>query len=141
MQGDMSEAVLRVSAELENLSQIRRFVQEAAAAWDADPATLRHVLLAVDEASTNIIVHGYRGRDGTIEVEAAREEESLVIRLRDTAAPFDPTAALPPDMTAPLEERPVGGLGIQLIRQVMDRVSHRIMPEGGNELTLVRRLR
>jgi serine/threonine-protein kinase RsbW len=137
----MSEAVLRVPAELENLSQIRRFVQEVAMVLDADPATLRHVLLAVDEASTNIIVHGYRGRDGTIEVEAAREGESLIIRLRDTAEPFDPTVAPPPDMTVPLEERPIGGLGIQMIRQVMDRVSHRIMPEGGNELTLVRRLR
>jgi serine/threonine-protein kinase RsbW len=124
---------------LESLSSIRRFVQEAGMARDAGPAALRQMLLAVDEASTNIIVHGYRGQDGTIEVEVAREGENLIIRLRDTAEPFDPTTVPPPDLTAPLQERPIGGLGIQLVRQVMDGVSHRITPEGGNELTLVRR--
>jgi serine/threonine-protein kinase RsbW len=135
----MSEAVLRVAARLESLGQIRRFVQEAAMARDAGPVALRHILLAVDEASTNIIVHGYHGEDGTIEVEVAREGESLRIRLRDTADPFDPTAVPPPDLTVPLAERPIGGLGIQLLREAMDEVSHRITPEGGNELTLVRR--
>jgi serine/threonine-protein kinase RsbW len=134
-----SKAVLRIDARLESLSSIRRFVQEAGLAWDAGPAALRQMLLAVDEASTNIIVHGYRGQDGTIEVEVAREGENLIIRLRDTAEPFDPTTVPPPDLTAPLLERPIGGLGIQLVRQVMDGVSHRITPEGGNELTLVRR--
>src|SRR5262249_30618864 len=103
------------------------------------PDALRHILLAVDEASTNIIVHGYRGRLGTIEVAVAREGERLIIRLRDTAEPFDPTAIPPPDLAAPVEERPIGGLGFQMVRQVMDEVSHRITPEGGNELTLVRR--
>jgi serine/threonine-protein kinase RsbW len=134
-----SKAVLRIDARLESLSSIRRFVQEAGMARDAGPAALRQMLLAVDEASTNIIVHGYRGQDGTIEVEVAREGENLIIRLRDTAEPFDPTTVPPPDLTAPLQERPIGGLGIQLVRQVMDGVSHRITPEGGNELTLVRR--
>jgi serine/threonine-protein kinase RsbW len=134
-----SDTVLRIAARLENLSSIRRFVQEAAMARGAGPATVRQILLAVDEASTNIIVHGYRGRDGTIEVELAREGENLIIRLRDTAEPFDPTAVPPPDLAVPLAERPIGGLGIQLVRQAMDGVSHRIRPEGGNELTLVRR--
>jgi serine/threonine-protein kinase RsbW len=135
----MSEAVLRVPAELENLSRIRRFVEEAAMARDAGPATVRHVLLAVDEASTNIIVHGYRGRSGMIEVEVACEGERLIIRLRDSAEPFDPTVAPPPDLSLPLEKRPIGGLGVQMIRQLMDEVSHRVTPQGGNELTLVRR--
>jgi serine/threonine-protein kinase RsbW len=135
----MSDAVLRIAARLESLGQIRSFVQEAALARDAGPIALRHILLAVDEASTNIIVHGYRGQDGTIEVAVAREGEKLIIRLRDTAEPFDPTTVPPPDLAVPLEERPIGGLGVQLVRQVMDDVSHRVTPEGGNELTLVRR--
>jgi serine/threonine-protein kinase RsbW len=135
----MSDAVLRITAKLESLGQIRRFVQGAAMARNAGPATLRHILLAVDEASTNIIVHGYRGQDGTIEVEVAREGENLIIRLRDTAEPFDPTAVPPPDLAVPLAQRPIGGLGVQLIRQTMDEVRHRVTPEGGNELTLVRR--
>jgi anti-sigma regulatory factor (Ser/Thr protein kinase) len=56
------------------------------------------------------------------------------------APPFDPTRVPDPDLTLPLEERPLGGLGIYLIRQSVDKMVYRAVPEGGNELTLVKRL-
>lgn len=130
---------LNIAADLNNLAMIRDFVQETATALGADPAAIPDVLLAVDEAATNIIVYGYQGQSGTIEIEMNRMRDSLVVCLRDQAIPFDPTVIPPPDLTLPLEERPVGGLGIYLIRQLMDEVTHRIMPQGGNELTLVKR--
>jgi serine/threonine-protein kinase RsbW len=130
---------LCIAAELKNLVEIRRFVRETATALDVDSATIPDVLLAVDEAASNIIIHGYRGQGGALEIEMEREGEALVIRLRDEAPPFDPAAVPPPDLTLPLEQRHIGGLGIYLIRQVMDEVAHRIMPQGGNELTLVKR--
>jgi len=126
-------------AALNYLIAIRQFVQEAAAALDADPAAISDLLLAVDEAATNVIVHGYRGRPGEIEIEVGREESALVVRLRDQAAPFDPTTVPLPDLTRPLEERAPGGLGIYLMKQAVDKVTHRVTPQGGNELTLVKR--
>jgi anti-sigma regulatory factor (Ser/Thr protein kinase) len=132
--------VLRTTAELANLGRIRRFVEDAATALGADATALRSLLLAVDEASTNIILHGYRGQGGTITIAVARAEENLIIRLTDTAEPFDPTGVLPPDVALPLESRRVGGMGLHLIRQATDAVMHRIPPQGGNELTLIRRL-
>jgi serine/threonine-protein kinase RsbW len=130
---------LRTKAELDNLTLIRHFVEERATALEADPAVVPDLLLAVNEAATNIVLHGYRGQPGVIEIEIRRKGDSVVICLRDEAPPFDPRLVPPPDLTLPLEERPLGGLGIYLISQLMDDVTHRVMSEGGNELTLLKR--
>ncbi|MBM4464412.1 MAG: ATP-binding protein [Chloroflexi bacterium] len=130
---------LRIAAELKNLAEIRRFVEETASALGVDPAVIPGLLLAVDEAVSNIIAHGYQGRGGIVEIEVSREEDALVIRLCDEAPPFDPTNLPPPDLTLPLDQRPIGGLGIHLIRQVMDEMTYCVTPQGGNELTLVKR--
>jgi len=133
-----SPSTLRVAAELDNLAVIRRFVESAAAALDIDSATIGDIVQSVDESVTNIIEHGYRGAPGTIEVEVRREGDALMAILRDQAPPFDPTQRPPPDITLPLDERPLGGLGVYLTRMFMDQVKHRVTAEGGNELTLVK---
>ena len=130
---------LRIAAESKNLAEIRCFVEEMASALGLDPAMIPNVILAVDEAVSNIIAHGYQGQEGTVEIEVGQERDALVIRVRDEAAPFDPTIVPAPDVTLPLEQRIPGGLGIHLIRQIMDEMTHRIIPQGGNELTLVKR--
>ena len=131
---------LRLAAELKNLAVIRSFVQESAAVLDVAPAIISDLLLAVDEAATNVITHGYRGQQGTIEIEVKREAVDVVVHVRDNAPPFDPTNVPSPDLTRPLEERSPGGLGIYLIRQYMDEVIYRLMPQGGNELILKKRI-
>jgi len=130
---------LHIAAELRNLAEIRRFVQKTASALGLDAAMIPNVALAVDEAASNIITHGYQGQGGVIEIEMSQERDALVIRVRDQATPFDPTKVPSPDLTVPLEQRTAGGLGIHLIRQIMDEMTHRVMPQGGNELTLVKK--
>ena len=134
-----NKSSLRIIAEVKNLTEIRRFVEETATAIGVDPAVIPNVILAVDEAVTNIIVHGYQGQGGAIEIEVSLEGDALMIRIRDEAAPFDPTSVPPPDMILSLEQRTPGGLGIHLIRQIMDEMTHCVTPQGGNELTLVKR--
>jgi serine/threonine-protein kinase RsbW len=131
---------LCLAAELKNLVVIRDFVRASTTALGVDQEVISDVVLAVDEAVTNVIVHGYRGRPGTIQVEVTREATDVVVRLRDHALPFDPTGARPPDLARPLEERPPGGLGIYLMRQYMDEVAYRLTPQGGNELILKKKL-
>jgi serine/threonine-protein kinase RsbW len=133
-------ASLRITAELKNLEMVRHFVQEQISALQIDSDGVYDVLLAVTEAMTNIIAHGYQGKSGGIEVEVSREGNSLLVRLRDQARPFDPTLAPAPDMALPLERRPFGKMGIHLMRRVMDKMVYRAIPEGGNELTLVKYL-
>ena len=130
---------LHVKATLKNLARIRCFVEQTATALGVEQAAIPDLLLAVDEAATNIIVHGYQGQEGPLEVEIECQGDALLIRLRDAAAPFDPTAIPPPDLSLPLEERPIGGMGIYLMRRCMDEVTHSCPPQGGNELILIKK--
>jgi serine/threonine-protein kinase RsbW len=132
---------IQVSAELSNLVVIRHFVDETATDLKADRKVIEDMLQAVEEAVANIIFHGYQCRPGNIEVEVWNEDDMLLVRLRDQAPPFDPTTFPPPDLTFPLEQRRLSGLGIHLIRQFTDTMIHRITSEGGNELTLVKKAR
>jgi len=133
------QPTLSVAADLQNLAPIRRFVEAAAGALGFEPEIVSKVQLAVDEAATNIIIHGYQGQQGAFEIELRREGNDLVVYLRDDAAPFDPTQVAPPDITLPLEKRALGGMGIHLMRQAMDEISHRRGSNGGNELILIKR--
>jgi serine/threonine-protein kinase RsbW len=132
-------STLCVSAELSNLAVIRGFVKDTAAALQIEPDAIADMLQAVEEAATNIIVHGYRGEPGEIEVETVREQAALVVRLRDHAVLFNPTRVPPPDLTLPLQARRLGGLGVHLMRHFTDTLLYRVTPDGGNELTLIRK--
>jgi anti-sigma regulatory factor (Ser/Thr protein kinase) len=123
-----------------NLETIRNYVEQSAQRLQVPEAVVGDVVQTVDEAATNIILHGYAGREGVVEVELERQDDVLMMRLRDWAPQYDPTNAPPPDLSRGLEQRRPGGLGLYLIRLLMDEIHYRITPEGGNELTLVKQL-
>jgi anti-sigma regulatory factor (Ser/Thr protein kinase) len=129
---------LRIDADVERLKDVRRFVREVAPGLGADEAAVRDLVQAVDEWVTNVIVHGYRGAGGPIEVELGRSGDEIVARVRDAAPAFDPGTAPSFDPELPLERRPVGKMGIHLIRELCDRFEHRVPAGGGNEIAIVR---
>ncbi len=128
--------MLRIDADVGNLDTIRNFVQQQAGSLGMSQAAVYGLILAVDEAATNIIVHGYRGKAGVIEITIEQINENLITQIRDWAGPFDPTTIPSPDITLPLKKRPLGGLGIHLIRKNVDEIIHSIPAGGGNVLTL-----
>jgi serine/threonine-protein kinase RsbW len=130
---------ISVAADVEQLAAIRAFVGLQAERFGVDSSASYDLVLATNEMATNIVAHGYRGQPGTIEIELRRSGDAIEIRLRDHAPLFDPTRAPAPDLTLPLHNRPLGGMGILVTRQMMDDVPHRSLPPGGNELTLVKR--
>jgi len=87
---------------------------------------------------TNVIVHGYRGTPGTIELTAELVDDDIVVTIEDRAPTFDPTTVSEPDLTIPPLQRKPGGMGVYLMRLAMDRIEHRARPGGGNILTLTR---
>ena len=96
--------------------------------------------LVVDEACSNLVMHGYRdGRPGPIGVTFDRNGEEIVITITDRAPPFHPDDAPLPKLDVPAIERRPGGLGWHLIRQIADRIDYESDPEKGNRLTLVKR--
>jgi serine/threonine-protein kinase RsbW len=95
---------------------------------------------AVDEAATNVIVHGYQGQPGWLDVAAELVDDRIVVTIEDEAPTFDPTQVAEPDLTISPEQRRPGGMGVHLIRLAMDEVRHSPRPGGGNILTMARRL-
>ena len=126
-------------ARLENLDKMRNFIAETGKSLYAGGDCLECLVHAVDEAASNTIIHGYKGRPGEIEIAVSREGDNLVVRMCDQAPHFNPINYPMPDLTLPLKKRPLGGLGIYFIRNFTDDVRYRVTSEGDNELTLVKK--
>ena len=100
------------------------------------------VILAVDEAVTNIIEHGYdEGADGSIELEVEVAEAQFKIVIRDTGRVFNPASIPDPNMKNHVHRGHKKGLGIFLMRQIMDEVRYNFKDGLKNELTLVKFIR
>lgn len=125
----------------ESLRDLREFIKEHCGAHPlVDSQTLYDIQLAVDEACTNIITHGYAGMDpGSIILDLEVEPEKLRISITDFGHSFEPDNTPIPDVTAPLEERPLGGFGVFFIRQSMDHMEYQVT-EDGNTMILTKRL-
>jgi sigma-B regulation protein RsbU (phosphoserine phosphatase) len=96
--------------------------------------------LALEEAVTNIILYAYpKGSDGLVDIEAVLREHSIEFIITDSGVPFDPTAAPDADITLPAEERSIGGLGIYIVRQIMDEVRYQRLDDK-NVLTMIKNI-
>jgi anti-sigma regulatory factor (Ser/Thr protein kinase) len=136
-----SERLLTIPADLGRIAEVRAAVREVAEACDAPPECEADLVQAVDEAVTNVIVHGYRGNAGDVEVRVELDDADIVMTVADRAPTFDPRSVPTPDLTIPPEHRTPGGMGIHLMREAADAIDHRPRPGGGNILTITRRVR
>lgn len=130
----------RLSLVLSNhLSELERLA-EAVSAWcreNAIPTAAEfHVNLALDEIVSNIIRYGWRdGGEHQLLVRISRLKDELRVEVEDDAMPFNPLEVPVVDVSRPLEDRPVGGLGIHLVRQIMDGLEYRQL-DGKNLLVM-----
>ena len=114
---------------------IARLIHQSRLAKDDE----NKVILAVDEAVSNIIEHGYdEGAEGTIELEVEADEGQFKIVVRDTGRLFNPESIPDPDMKEHVRKGQKKGLGIFLMRQIMDEVRYKFKDGVKNELTLVK---
>ena len=133
-------ATLSLFADLAQLATIREFLDQVGHGLGLDDREIYDLQLAVDEACSNVVKHGYAGQGGEIEITMEREENRVRVTVRDWGKSFDPQAVPAPDVTASLAQRRLGGLGLFLIHQVMDDVHFEFDPEEGNVLTMVKQL-
>jgi serine/threonine-protein kinase RsbW len=133
------ELRLTVPGRYDRLEQIAKFVEQAGRQAGLDEVAICRCQLAVDEACTNIIEHGYEGEGrGDIDLTCAPGVGELTITIIDYAKPFDPDSVPEPTLDASLEDMQIGGLGLYFMRQVMDAVEFRY-ENGNNKLVLVKR--
>jgi anti-sigma regulatory factor (Ser/Thr protein kinase) len=133
---------VQFSAKFEYLDEIREFVGEIARAGGFDAKDVYNIQLAADEAASNIIEHAYEGvSNGLLELSCGVKGATITIVLVDHGASFDPSAIPLPDLKADLSERKIGGLGIFLMRKLMDEVHYETRPNKSNVLTMIKRKR
>lgn len=133
---------LTVDASADRLAELRAFVRAELRERAVDEEAIADLIQATDELACNTIEHGYGDATGTIEVavdvEDGAGDRTATVRMRDGAPPFDPRSVPEPRLDLPLEQRPLGGMGVHLARALTDRIDHRILPEGGNEIVLTK---
>jgi serine/threonine-protein kinase RsbW len=133
-------ATLSLCADLGDLAAVREFVARVGADLGLTAELIYDLQLAVDEACANVINHGYGGQAGRIDVTVEPVKEGVQVVVRDWGGAFDPHRVPTPDVKAPLEERLLGGLGLFLMRKVMDDVNFAFDAEKGNTLKMVKRI-
>lgn len=131
---------LSLVADLDQLGEVRSFIKRAGTALGAPDEVVGDLCLVVDEAVTNIVLHGYGGAGGPVELHVERDGDDLVVLLRDRAAVFDSHGVQAPKLDESLAKRKFGGMGVYLIRHLTDRSEFRPRAGGGNELRLVKRV-
>jgi len=133
-----SSFVLTIRPDLDEIAGISTALEEVMKTHSFGEEEILDTQLAVEEAITNVIVHGYEGREGEIVITCRATKGTVEIQIEDTAPPFDPLSLPEPDLTASVDDRKIGGLGIFLIRQVMDNIAYR-HEDNKNILILVKR--
>jgi serine/threonine-protein kinase RsbW len=133
---------VQFTAKFEYLDEIRDFVGKIAREGGFSEKDIYNIQLATDEAASNIIEHAYEGvSDGILDLSCGMVADGITIILTDYGESFDPSAVPMPNLKADLSERKIGGLGIFLMRKLMDEVYYEPRKNRSNVLTMRKRKR
>jgi len=133
---------VQFAAKFEFLDEIREYVGNIARENGFGAKDIYNIQLATDEAASNIIEHAYENiSDGMLELSCGVQSDTIKIILIDHGEPFDPSEIPLPDLKADLSDRKIGGLGIFLMRKLMDEVHYESKADKSNTLTLIKHKR
>jgi serine/threonine-protein kinase RsbW len=133
---------VQFAAKFELLDEIREYVGNIAREGGFNDKDVYNIQLATDEAASNIIEHAYENiTDGVLELSCGVQGNTIKIILTDHGESFDPSEIPLPDLQADLADRKIGGLGIFLMRKLMDEVHYESNANKSNTLTMIKRRR
>lgn len=125
-----------INNQIEELERLAIFVEEVADVLGLDPETTMNLNLALEEVVSNVILYAYPREMGEkITIMAQKENNSLVFTITDKGKEFDPTKVEDADVTLSAEDREIGGLGIYIVKNIMNEVTYQRL-DGKNILTL-----
>jgi serine/threonine-protein kinase RsbW len=133
---------LKVKSRTENLSTIRDFVSKSAVEAGISSDTMENIILAVDEACTNIIKHAYNSvPDGEMIIKTKSTQSRFEVSITDYGRSFAPDTIPEPDLQKYYRQRRVGGLGMYLMKTLMDDVKYVSVPGKYNEVLLSKKIK
>jgi len=120
------EKNLTLTNDVQQVTLLEDYINTIAEEADIDMSLALSLNLALEEAVTNVILYAYpEGQTGTVDIKAIVDDSRrLTFIISDSGIPFDPTQKEDADVTLSVEERPIGGLGIFLVKQIMDDVTY-----------------
>ena len=132
---------LNLEATLENIPQVTEFVDRELELLNCPMKAQMQIDVAIDELFSNISRYAYDPSTGpaTVRVEVGQEPLSVIVTFIDHGKPYDPLAKKDPDIGLPAEDRPIGGLGVFLVKKTMDDVSYEYK-DGRNILRIKKHL-
>ncbi|MBR1569673.1 MAG: SpoIIE family protein phosphatase [Bacteroidales bacterium] len=137
---DKSERHLMLRNDIQQIPQLAEFIEAIAEEKSLDQSLAMGLNLALEEAVTNVIMYAYpKGSDGLVDIEAIIRKDSLEFIISDSGKPFDPTLAPEADVKLGVQDRPIGGLGIYLVKKLMDNVSYK-RENGKNILSMTKKI-
>jgi serine/threonine-protein kinase RsbW len=142
MPSEGKKLTLTIESRTEKLRLVREFIADAARDFGFDIESVHKIALAVDEACTNVIKHSYRfAEDQEIEVAVHTRNGAFEVIIYDRGISFDPNAVHNPDMKEYLQHYRKGGLGMYLMRSLMDKIEYKSAAQNRNEMHLTKYLR
>ena len=136
----MEKQTISLPNDVQKVPELAAFIEEVAESHGADMSLTMSINLALEEAVVNVMNYAYpQGTSGEIDITVAYTNGTLVFTISDAGTPFDPTKVSDVDTSLSAEERPIGGLGIHLVRQIMDEVSYSY-EKNHNILTLKKKI-
>ena len=134
------ESILRIPAKLEGMDVVLGFVSYLLDKNGCSPKARKQLRMAVEELYVNVALYAYAGGDGWAEIRGAVADGAATVRLIDGGVPFDPLAKEDPDVELSGEERGIGGLGIFMVKNMVDEITYEYT-DGCNRLTLRKKIR
>ena len=135
------EHQLTLNNNIEEIPLLAPFIDSVAEDAGIDFATAMSLNLALEEAVVNVMQYAYpQGTHGTVDIRAVADGGKLKLIISDSGTPFDPTKKEDVDVTQDIEARQIGGLGIHLIREIMDSISYEYV-NGKNILTMYKNIK
>lgn len=140
VEAEPRELKLSLRSTLEEIARAQAAVERFAEAEALSEQTAFALQVTLEEVLANVVHHGYEGGGAhPIEVRVRAAEAEIELEVVDDGKPFDPLSMPPPKLDAPLEERDVGGLGVHMVKQLMDEVRYR--RDGGHNVLTMRKRR
>ena len=135
-----SKHSLTLPNDIETIPQLNEFIDTVAEEIGLDMSLTMSLNLAIEEAVVNVMEYAYpEGEQGNVDIEVIADDKWLTFIISDNGIPFDPTTQKDANTTLSAEERPIGGLGIFLVRQLMDSINYQ-RKDGKNILTLSKKM-
>lgn len=133
--------VLHLKNNIENVPNLAEWLEMLASEVDLPEDKLFNLHLAMEEAVVNVMNYAYPGKEGMpVDISCSIVGSDLIFVIDDQGVAFDPTAHEDPDITLDAMDRPIGGLGIMLVRNIMETVSYERTRDGHNRLTLTMKM-